>query len=170
MRKSTKGALAAGAAALLLFGGMGTRAGWSDDGTFTGTDIGTGHLNLINATCNGWKIGASAFDPATIKIVPGSVLTQVCTFEVDAVGTNLKATLSVTAPSFATANGLTGVLTTAATYVNNADSSPIDATTQLADGTVIKATMTVTLPASADNTIQGLTATLDNVTVTATQA
>ena len=170
MRKSTKGGLAAAAAALLLFGGLGTRATWSDGGTISGTDVGAGHLKLINANCGGWLISGNLFDPATIKIVPGSVLTQVCTFEVDAVGVNLKASLSVTAPGFSTANGLTGVLNTAATYVDQATGSPIDALTQLSDGDIIEATLTVTLPTSADNTIQDLTATLNDVTVTASQA
>lgn len=170
MRKSTKGALAAGAAALLLFGGMGTRADWSDDGTVGGTDIASGHLKLVNASCGGWKIGADVFDPTTIKIVPGSEITQICTFEVDAVGHNLKATLSVTAPSFSAANGLTSELTTAATYEDNVTAAAIDTTTQLSDGDVIKATVTVTLPDTVGNTIQDLTATLDSVTVTATQA
>lgn len=170
MRKSTKGALAGAAAALLLFGGLGTRATWNDNGTVDGTDIGAGHLKLINAACSGWKIGATVFDPATIKIIPGSEITQICTFEVDALGHNLSATLSVNAPGFSTANGLTGALTTSATYKDNGTGTDIDGTTQLSDGDVIKATLTVTLPDTAGNAIQDLTATLDDVTVTATQA
>jgi alternate signal-mediated exported protein len=170
MKKSTRGALAAAAAALLLFGGMGTRATWSDDDTIDGTDIGAGHLKLINPDCDGWLIGGNAFDPASVKIVPGSELTQVCTFEVDALGANLKATFSVTAPGFSATNGLTGVLQTSATYEDNATGDPVDATTVLEDGDVIKATLTVTLPSSADNTIQDLSATLNDVTVTASQA
>ncbi len=169
MKKSTRGALAAGAAALLLFGGLGTHATWDDNGTVTGTDIGAGHLKLINPTCNGWLIGTSAFDPTTIKIVPGSVLTQVCTFEVDALGANLTANLSVTSPGFDTANGLTGVLQTAATY-KDSGGNPIDSSTVLNDGDVITANIQVTLPTSADNTIQDLSATLNDVTVTVTQA
>lgn len=170
MRKSTKGALAGAAAALLLLGGVGTRATWSDGGTISGTGVGAGHLKLINASCGGWLISGNPFDPATVKIVPGSVLTQICTFEVDALGANLTASLSVTAPGFSTANGLTGVLQTAATYQDNVTGNPIGATTRLSDGDVVKATLTVTLPTSVDNTVQDLTATLNDVTVTATQA
>jgi alternate signal-mediated exported protein len=168
MRKSTRGALAAGAAALLLFGGMGTWATWTDEDAVPGTAIDAGHLELVDAACAGWLIDGDPFDPASIKIVPGSKLTQICTFEVDLLGHNLKATFDVTAPGFTGTNDLTTALQTSAEYKSGG--SAITGATELVDGEVITATLTVTLPTSATNAVQDLTATLDSITVTATQA
>ena len=98
----------------------------------------------------------------TGEIVPGSELTQVCTFEVDVLGASLKAQLAVTAPDFQSSNGLTGVLQTSATYENNATGSAITPdSTLLADGDVVKATIKVTLPDTAGNAIQDLSAKLN---------
>lgn len=172
MKKSTKGAMAGSAAALLLMGGLGTHATWSDGDSVPGTALGVGHLSLLQLGCNGWLISGTASDPASVKIAPGGELTQVCTFEVDAVGANLKATLSVTSTSYdAGSDGdLTALLETDATYEDAVTHNPIGATTQLEDGDTIEATITVTLPATADESIQDLNATLDSITVTATQA
>lgn len=172
MKKSTKGALAGSAAALLLMGGMGTHASWSDGDSVPGTALSAGHLDLVRTNCAGWVINGSALNPASVKIAPGAVLTQVCTFEVDAVGASLKATLSVSAPSYTGGSSsiLTDALTTSATYQNNVTNAPIASTTQLSDGDVIKATISVTLPSTADGSVQDLSATLDSTTVTASQA
>jgi alternate signal-mediated exported protein len=169
VRKSTKGALAASAAALLLLGGLGTHATWSDDDSVPGTALGAGHLALVNVHCDGWLISGDPFDPASIKIVPGDVLTQVCRFEVDALGANLSAELDVTSPSFQTTNGLTGELSTSAVYKNGTTTiNAFPATVN--DGDIIEATISVSLPDTATNAVQDLSATLKSVTVTATQA
>jgi alternate signal-mediated exported protein len=157
VKKSTKGGLAAAAAVLLLIGGMGTRASWSDNGVVPGTAMNAGHLKLVNADCDGWLISGNLLDPATIKIAPGNVLTQVCTFEVDALGVDLKANLSVTAPSFQT------------TFKDDAGDAIVPDDTVLNDGDVITAKLTVTLPSTVGNAVQDLSATLQDVTVTATQ-
>ena len=169
MKKSTKGGLAAAAAVLLLIGGMGTRASWSDNGVVPGTAMNAGHLKLVNADCDGWLISGNLLAPATIKIAPGNVLTQVCTFEVDALGVDLKANLSVTAPTFQTTNGLTTALQTSATFEDGDGDDIVPDDTVLNDGDVITATLTVTLPSTVGNAVQDLTATLQDVTVTATQ-
>jgi alternate signal-mediated exported protein len=169
VKKSTKGGLAAAAAVLLLIGGMGTRASWSDDGVVPGTAMETGHLKLINAQCDGWLISGDLFDPASIKLAPGSVLTQICTFEVDALGANLKADLSVTAPTFQTANGLTAALGASATFEDGDGNAIVPESTELSDGETVTATLTVTLPSTVGNAVQDLSAQLQDVTVTATQ-
>jgi alternate signal-mediated exported protein len=169
MKKTSKGVLAGAVGVLLLGGAVSTHATWTDDGVISGTTIGAGHLKLVNAQCNGWLINGNLFDPATIKLVPGSVLTQVCTFEVSALGADIKANLSVTAPQFQSANGLTAALQTSATYRDASTNAPIDASTALVDGEVVKAALQVTLPSLVGNAVQGLTATLQSITVTATQ-
>ena len=93
MKKSTKGALAAGAAASLLLGGAGSLAYWTSTGTIDGTSISSGHLKLVSPSCDGWKLDneTTAFDPAADQIVPGDVLTQVCHYTVDAKGKHILA-------------------------------------------------------------------------------
>ena len=51
MKKSTKGAVAAGAAAVLLLGGAGTLAFWNADGTAEGGTLTAGTLELTDLTC-----------------------------------------------------------------------------------------------------------------------
>lgn len=93
MKKSTKGALAAAAAGVLLLGGAGTLAYWTDSDTATGTDITTGHLSVDASDCagtTGWELdGNVAFDPSTDFLVPGDTLTKDCNVVVDVAGTHL---------------------------------------------------------------------------------
>lgn len=49
MNKATKGAVAAGAAGILLLGGAGTFALWEDNASITGGTVSTGHLDLAVA-------------------------------------------------------------------------------------------------------------------------
>src|SRR3982751_3830072 len=99
MKKSTKGALAAGAAASILLGGAGSLAYWTDTATVAGTDISSGHLKLVNGSCAGWKLDDGTALASGDRIVPGEVLSQACTFKVDAVGKHLKASFNVTSPT-----------------------------------------------------------------------
>lgn len=168
MRRSTKGALAGSAAALLLMGGVGTHATWSDGDSVPGTTLGAGHLSLTDVECNGWLINGDLADPTSVKIAPGAELTQVCTFAVDALGAGLKATLSVTNPTVSGDNDLAAALTADATYEDE-QGQTIATTTELGNGDEITATITVTLPSGVDESVQDLDATLDSITVTATQ-
>jgi len=181
MKKSTKGALAAGAAGVLLLGGAGSLAYWTDAGTVTGSKITAGHLALSDADCEGWTLGdsaATAFNATTDTIVPGEQLTRVCTFTVDAAGERMKAEFDVSAPGFDTA--------ASASDANILDELEVDATYEVTrDGTkspatvpaviehddVITATIKVTFDYDADNVqdSQDLSATLDDITVTAKQ-
>lgn len=175
MKKSTKGAVAASAAVLLLLGGWGTHASWTDNKTVTGTDVGTGTLAL-NGTCDGWllKIDTSdpspvSFDPSVLKLGPGNILTRHCTFTIDTGGAKVTADFSTSG------GGLTGA--DAATLASNLNISTdytdsagvaIPGSTTFADGDEINADITVTLPAGVDSTVQNLAATLQDITVTAT--
>ena len=174
MKKSTKGTLAASAAAVLLLGGLGTHAAWSQGQVVGGTDINTGHLSLVTVSCGDWqlKVGTvtSVYNAATHLFVPGDLLTRVCTFKVDVAGA-VSATLTADTPSVLEGGVAAPDLVATATYVDNSDGSTISPTTVLVDNEVIKATVTVSLPAgSATSASEDLAATLDNITVTATQS
>lgn len=174
MNKSTKGALAAAAAGVLLLGGAGSLAYWSSDGVILGTDIDSGQLALSGADCGtGWTLdGGTAF--VSQKIVPGDTLTQVCTFTVDAVGEHLAADFDVVNASFAagSSSALTGELDATAEFeVNDVEVSGSDVA--LVNNDVVKATITVDFDGpgatNASNAVGGLSATLDDITITATQ-
>lgn len=167
MKKSMKALLAAAAATALLIAGAGTVAYWTATGTVTGNTFTSGTLELEptaadGAHCTGWL-------PATTLIVPGDVLTQTCTFTVDATGDNLSATLSASDPTFTETNALTGALLIEDTY--KIDAVDVTTITDADNGKTLTATITATFPLgeTADNTTQNLIAALQNITVTLTQ-
>ena len=96
MNKVIKGAVAAGAATVLLVGGAGTFAFWSDQATVAGGTLTSGFLSLdvTNATWTDITHTAPGpFDPATDTIVPGDVIRYTANAVVDGDGKNLEATL-----------------------------------------------------------------------------
>lgn len=103
MKKSTKGALAAGGAAVLLMGGAGTLAFWNDTAAVQGTSVEAGHLKLVNPTCTAWKVSntnATTTDlVAATRLVPGDTISRSCTYTTEAIGNNLKATVAVSSPT-----------------------------------------------------------------------
>jgi alternate signal-mediated exported protein len=172
MNKSTKGALAASAAGVLLLGGAGSLAYWNSTQDVTGAGISTGHLKLVDPQCgNGWILDGDA-TYSTQLLVPGDTLTKVCSFTVDASGAHLSADFNVTAPNVTGDAALTSELNTTATYkVNGSTVTPVNA--PVADTDVIEATIVVDWPYGTldndSNALAGLSATLDTITVTATQ-
>lgn len=180
MKRSTKGALAIGAAAVLLMGGAGTLAYWSDTIDVPGGDITSGELKLENATCaSGWEYadGTASAGAAVDLVVPGDVIAKECTFDVVATGTNLNADLVV--PATATFTDATSPLTAtvSATYVDSLGDPLPAAITEDDDGTVT-ATIEVEFPyGTAEdattpvniNDSQGLTKTLNAITVSVEQ-
>jgi alternate signal-mediated exported protein len=177
MNKSTKGALAATAAGFLLLGGAGSLAYWSDSGTVSGTDITSGHLKLDLDNCGDWTLDgeADAFDPAADRVVPGDTLTKTCTYTVDAEGNHLSASFGVTSPTWGTgsSSALTAELTKSASYeVNGSAVTP--PSVPVADGDTVTAEITVDFAGAsatnASNSAAGLSAALDDITITATQA
>src|SRR4051794_282011 len=116
MNKSTKGALATSAAAVLLLGGAGTLAYWNDSATVPGGTVQSGQLELGAPVCGaGWTLdGGTAF--TTQLLVPGDTLTKVCTVDLVATGEHLGADLVVDTPSWGASNPLIAQLAAAATF------------------------------------------------------
>lgn len=161
MKKTTKGALAAGSAAVLLMGGAGTLAYWTADADVDGISVTAGELKIINDGCadadwvfdSGETTASKVWAPGDL-IVPGDVLTKECSFEVQATGEHLRATLDVTAPA------LSGDL---APNLTLDDSFEIDGTpvadgeiTEGNDGDIVEASISVTFNGSSGNGTQDL--------------
>jgi alternate signal-mediated exported protein len=173
MNRSTKGALAGGAGVVLLLGGAGTLAFWTDTKAITGTDIDSGHLKLVTPDCGaGWILdGGATF--TTQLLVPGDTLTKVCEYTVDAGGEHLTASFDATGPLDLTgASALVDEISYTDTYKVN-DVASGDTDVAVVDGDVIQATVTITWPSGVEdndsNVLAGLTASLADVTVVATQ-
>ncbi|WP_072691598.1 alternate-type signal peptide domain-containing protein [Rhodococcus marinonascens] len=130
MNKQTKGAIAAGAAALLLAGGAGTMAAWNDSASVGGGSVQSGTLSLDQVNETGWtdSKGAPIADISQFLAVPGDVLTYSASFEIGATGNNLSATLT-------------------------ADESTIDGDAALADALGLATTATINDVELADGTI-----------------
>ncbi|MFC6286380.1 alternate-type signal peptide domain-containing protein [Nocardioides sp. GCM10027113] len=181
MKKSTKGALAASAAALLLLGGLGTQASWTDGQSIDKAGIQSGRLALVDPACLKWELKADANDltateltPDALqenllpeKLAPGNILTRVCTFTVSAEGHGIKANLQLAAPTVSGENALATLLrngNVTAEYHRGTDA--ISSGAAVDNGDTIKATIKVVLPTAAENATQNLAATLDAITVT----
>lgn len=178
MKKSTKGALAAAAAGTLLMGGAGSLAFWSASGGVGGGTITAGHLSLDDTTgaddtCANapWLLdsagGSTSFDPTTDKIVPGDVLTKICTYNVVARGKHLTAALTTSGGS--SSGDLTAQTVTGASFT--IDAVPDTTITTADNGKELKATLTITFDgAGATNLSQDDQLVLTNYTVNATQS
>ncbi len=176
MKKSTKGALAAAAAGVLLLGGAGTLAFWTDTESTPGVTINTGHLDLTDLDCGtGWALDGG--DPySTQLLVPGDTLTKTCTAELDIAGAHFtEADFAVTVPSDLTGN---------AALLAELDSPDIDVTLNgnaqasatnvaVTDGDDVEVAITITWPYGAEdndaNVVGGVSATLDQVEIKVTQ-
>jgi alternate signal-mediated exported protein len=172
MKKSLKGALAAGAAAVLLLGGAGTLAYWNNTQTVGGGDFASGSLTLtpLNA-CDTWNLdtgepGGQPFDPATGTLVPGDTVSKVCTFTIDAVGDHLRAT--VVANPGTNTGALIPSLTIAATGLE-VGGAAVTEITEADDAQTLTVTVSATFDSAADNTTQNLDGTLDDIDIVATQ-
>lgn len=163
MKKTTKGALAAGAAAVLLTGGAGTLAYWSDTGNADAGDINAGSFDLGDVTCDAdWKEGTEA----VALLVPGDKVTKTCTGTLSITGDHVGATVTLTDTSVAAAE---------AAFNNEVD---ITATLTAPTGGAVTApgdhTVTVEIEVDfpygpATNDSQGSTALLDVLALEAVQ-
>jgi alternate signal-mediated exported protein len=178
MNKTIKGAFAASTAAVLLMGGAGSLAYWSDSDTTAGATITAGELDIDAASCNtaGWtvsntveKVSNVAFVPGTDAVVPGDVLTKTCTVAIRAVGKDLRASLAVTPPT-ATGTMASDSYTLTSSFTRGTESmsviKPADA------NKTINAVITVAFPikTTVDNASMLKNVNLSAITVTATQA
>lgn len=163
MKKNTKGAIALGAAALLLAGGAGTYATWSDDASLGGGTVQTGHLTITEvAGESGWTWATpgktGAFDPLTDVIVPGDSVKFQGKYTLGIEGTNITASVVATDPT-------TGTLPTGLTWAGD-ESSALTGLTEANDGDVVTAGGTLTFDSNAtgamdqDIAITGLSVTL----------
>lgn len=127
MKKSTKGALAAGTAAVLLMGGAGSLAYWTDHATVNGTNIATGSMALGDPSCgNGWTWPNGTAVGSSTLLVPGDTVETACTMTLTGAGDHLSATLSLDAASgglsdTATSSTLTQDLKATFTYDPSGD-------------------------------------------------
>lgn len=173
MKKSTKGAIAAVGAAALLLGGAGTLAYWNADAAIGGATINAGELKLtdtdgcagVSWTLDSAEAGASvAFDPGTMHVVPGDVLTKSCNYTIVADGEHLRATATTAGGS--KTSGALGVTSTAAFQVEGATVTEV---TEENDGEVLTASWSVTVDAANDNSTQLSAAVLSDYVVTLQQ-
>ncbi|SNT01684.1 alternate-type signal peptide domain-containing protein [Rhodococcoides kyotonense] len=112
MNKATKGAIAAAAAGVLLLGGAGSYALWSDSQTAPGGTVTAGELRLVPVNTGQWTevstTGSVAPGPiadiSAFKMVPGDVLEYDASYTVAASGNNLTATISASQDSIARTN------------------------------------------------------------------
>lgn len=192
MNKTTKGALAAAAAGVLLLGGAGTLAYWTDTATVIGSDINSGHFKLDSSDCASatWKLDGEteAFDPEADLLIPGDTLTKTCDVTVDLAGAHLTtADFSVTDPAWDSGSdgSLTEELGLTTTITDSLTSAELGTTgVTVADGQTLSVSMEIDWQynsiADTDGAIDGednesnvapagLTATLDDLTVVATQ-
>ncbi len=165
MKKSTKGAVAAAAAGVLLLGGAGSLAYWTAGTSVSGSDINSGKLTLTDTTPAGtcadapWTLdstvnpgpGGETFDPALEFVVPGDTLTKLCTFTVGALGTHLHASITPTAP---TNTGTLTPATVAGTF--EIAGTAVTDITEANDGNAVTAKIVLTFPygTTSDNTSQ----------------
>ena len=111
MKKNTKGAIALGAAALLLAGGAGTYAAWSDEASLDGGSVQTGHLKITAVPGeSGWTWATPGvegeFTPGTGEgsdsLAPGDSIRFEGTYELEIKGSNLEAELVAADPTTGT--------------------------------------------------------------------
>jgi alternate signal-mediated exported protein len=180
MRTTTKGALAAGAAATLLLGGASSLAYWNDSGTVNGGTITSGNLKLTsNCTAQQWtvtnslenKSNVAIADISTFRAVPGDVLTKSCTVTVLAIGDNLRANLAATPVTGGPASTMdSGAYSVNPTFKIGANT--IGSITSADTGKTVDATIVVNFPigSAVDNSSKARTIVVPDYTVTATQA
>ena len=182
MKKSTKGAIAAASAGVLLLGGAGTLAYWTDSGTVTGTTITSGHLTLDATACQGptgWDLEGDAFDTSTDTLIPGDTLTKTCDVDVDVEGTHFtQVDIDAVTPTTFGDPAWDDELTVSATVSGNATGADNVPVSQGSNSIPVVITVTwpyggpVSVPADtdADNDLNGdLSVLLGDITVIAVQ-
>lgn len=174
MKKTVKGAVAASAAAVLLLGGAGSLAYWTDSATVSGGTFSSGHLSLVtddtNTGCSGWTLdsagGGGTFTPGTTLLVPGDSVTETCAFTLNATGDHMSGTVDASA---GTATGDLADSLDISVSGLTLNGTAATSFTEDNDGDALGVNVTVTFPADSDNSTQDLSAVLDDITVTATQ-
>jgi alternate signal-mediated exported protein len=116
MNKATKGAIAAGAAGILLLGGAGTFALWSETAAISAGNVSTGELSLALTDTAGVWTHEGGVTPVTVAgIVPGDVVTSTQQAVITASGDNIAGKFEVGTVSGALPIGVTASVTTVET-------------------------------------------------------
>jgi len=182
MNKTFKGAGAAVAAGVLLMGGAGSLAYWSDSDTFSGDSISSGVLSLTDVTAGTWTLNdipVALEDEAALQVVPGDELVYSGTYTIGALGDNLYATVEA---SGGTGDGLLAEYVDTATVTAKIGETTVEEVTEENDGDELDVAVAVTFPfdptlddsdpendGEAVNASQGLTLNLSDITVSLTQ-
>lgn len=175
MKKSTKGALAAGSAAVLLMGGAGTLAFWTEDASVAGTDLESGHLEIVDNDCGDadWLLDGGVDVASASLIVPGDTISKTCSFTIDGEGTHFDdVAIDIAAPGFTPGSDaeLVGALGTVTPTYEGSTVGPIVDGDDIPVGEVITASFTMEFdPATTDDVAEDATATLDTIAITVTQ-
>ncbi len=187
MKKSSKGALAGAAAAVLLMGGFGTHAAWNADGDVPGGNIDTGKLQISTPQCGDWLFGVvdqatggfsgtptTLTDTSSLLMIPGDLLTRHCTFTITVTGDHMSANLTVPAATVKRSNGTVVTELVANAVFKDQDhptAAAITSSTVLSGTVNVAADISVEVPDTLDGlTGQGLDAALQSITIEATQA
>lgn len=176
MNKTSKGALAAAAAGVLLLGGAGSLAFWSDSDAVDGGTFTAGSLNLepLN-TCDAWNLdsgepGGQPFDPATDLLVPGDTVTKTCSFTIDATGEHLRASVEAVPGTAGVAPDLfaTGDFTMGDTVLS-VGGLPVDEITEANHTQTLSVEVSVDFVGASGNDSQDGSGALDAIDIETTQ-
>ncbi|MCL2848499.1 MAG: alternate-type signal peptide domain-containing protein [Micrococcales bacterium] len=177
MERLTKAAIATGGATVLLLGGIGTVAYWTDQGTATGGSLTSGQLSLTDGTCDPWQYDPSDGGGPVVQIVPGDIVVTSCEFTVEGEGDHLAVSAELDSTQFSDPanNLLEAALAPNVDSTFTLDGSPVPTTgVALTSGPhTLTVDVQVTFPYGDDtdpgNDTQNLTATLDDVVITVVQ-
>ncbi|MFF1555569.1 alternate-type signal peptide domain-containing protein [Rhodococcus erythropolis] len=174
MKKTTKGTLAVGAAAILLMGGMGSLALWNDSEAAPADTITNGELDIaLVGEAGVWtdispdSNAPGVIDPAVFRMVPGDVLQYDASFLISADGDNLAATITADQQSITRSAGLTELNTpVVVTALVNGEELPATTITEANDGDTVDVRITLTFdPSTAGQVGQKGTVGLDEFRV-----
>lgn len=161
MNETTKGALAAGAAGILLLGGAGSYALWSDAETVQGGTITAGNLDISPVAAGVWTDVSPGpvktpgpLDIATFRMVPGDVLQYKAQYRVLADGENLRATIAADAQSIQRSGELTPT-NTPVSLVSTYNGTPLanNQITEADNNRLVDVTVTVTFVETTPNQV-----------------
>jgi len=150
VNRNAKGAIAAGAAVVVLLGGAGSYALWSDEGTNTPGSVTSGELTLTSSGAGTWTDisatginGTTSVSPASDLLVPLDTWRYTTTYTATATGKNMDAVVTVVNPG--TAGALPEGVTVTPTATVGTTTSTGSAITIPADGLPHTVTVNVTV-------------------------
>ncbi|NYG57380.1 alternate signal-mediated exported protein [Nocardioides daedukensis] len=153
---------------MLLLGGVGSLAYWSDNDALDGGSVTAGTLALNDVTCDPtWTEGA---DTDVLLIVPGDTITKECTGTITMTGDHISADVELDATSVAEAESAFNLATTAGDAVDI--SAVLTGGGTLTQSGPVSVTITVAWPFGtvADNDAQGVsTDALNDLVINAVQ-